>query len=87
MTSSWFFLSTQNYNARSATHQIYNLSVFILRLKNYYLSKRMEIFTRRNNVTSQKSRIVDVRHFCRCSVGLFGRSTGLSQGLHVPRRI
>ena len=28
MTSSWFFLSTLNYDARSTTHQIYNYTSF-----------------------------------------------------------
>ena len=29
MTSSWFFLSTLNYDARSTTHQIYRHSISI----------------------------------------------------------
>ena len=30
MTSSWFFLSTLNYDARSTTHQIYNHTVVFM---------------------------------------------------------
>ena len=29
MTSSWLFLSTLNYDARSTTHQIYRMHIFI----------------------------------------------------------
>ena len=39
MTSSWFFLSTLNYDARSTTHQIYSVAfVYIasFKIKNVY---------------------------------------------------
>jgi hypothetical protein len=35
VTSSWFFLSTLNYDAQSTTHQIFNV---ILKIDKYYFT-------------------------------------------------
>ena len=37
MTSSWFFLSTLNYDARSTTHQIYNTYLILFSNKLNYI--------------------------------------------------
>ena len=45
MTSSWFFLSTLNYDARSTTHQIYKtiiLSVVLYGCETWSLTLRKE---------------------------------------------
>ena len=42
MTSSWFFLSTLNYDARSATHQIHGLSIQVREKNMCFINKKIK---------------------------------------------
>ena len=51
MTSSWFFLSTLNYDARSTTHQISKTVVYVVE-KRDYRKKIKNVTARRHSATS-----------------------------------
>ena len=60
MTSSWFFLSTLNYDVRSATHQINNLLAFPEHaVFNSQLAKSLQLVRETENMLNKHLRTAD----------------------------
>ena len=75
MTSSWFFLSTLNYDARSTKHQIYVVARWRYKIKPNFcsteISKRLFVNADNYNINHIKHKITLVTRVSFCCFGKF----------------